>query len=106
MKQFLIIIGIPFCMWTVILALEHETFKYMFLNVLLAIPKAPMIFNDILGAILGVTNKDEAQSIKDAVELDRLASESELLNRKVYETTVLIESETNEQGSTLTRHSN
>ncbi|NOH53371.1 hypothetical protein F0266_10540 [Vibrio coralliilyticus] len=96
MKQAYIIIGIPFCLWTIALAIENEAISYILLNVLLAIPKVPTIFSDLSGAIFDFFQDDLERSLKDAIEADRLASESELLNRKVYETTITVQPEVNE----------
>ncbi|UXI04234.1 hypothetical protein [Photobacterium sp. TY1-4] len=90
MKKIYIVIGIPFCLWTVMLALENESIQYMLLNVILAIPKAPQIFTDLLNPIMDISEQDREQSLQDAIEADRLASESELLNRTVIETTIVI----------------
>jgi len=99
MKQIYIILGIPFCLWTIVLALENESISYVLLNVLLAIPKMPTIFGDLIGPFLDVFKDDMEQSLQDAIEADRLASESELLNRKTYETTILVQPKVDEDAN-------
>ncbi|MGF1727647.1 hypothetical protein [Photobacterium nomapromontoriensis] len=96
MKKMYIILGIPFCLWTIVLALENESVNYILLNVLLAIPIMPTIFTDLLGSFTDVFKGEEKQSLQDAIEADRLASESEMLNRKIYETTIVVQPDDNQ----------
>lgn len=90
MKKFYIIVGIPLCMWTLVLAFENKSINYMFLSLLLAIPKAPFIFNDLVSELFDVFEKDMKESLGDAIESDRLASESDLLNKHYEETTLVV----------------
>ena len=89
-KQWFFILGIPFCMWTVALAMQNESLHYLLLNTLLAIPAAPMIFSDLLNGIMKPFDKDMTRSLEDAIDADRQAAKSELLNRKIYETSQVI----------------
>lgn len=98
-KQWFFILGIPFCMWTIALAMQNESLYYLLLNTLLAIPAAPMIFSDLLNGIMEPFDKDMETSLEDAIDADRQAAKSELLNRKIYETSQVISPQSDDKAS-------
>lgn len=90
MKKFYIVVGIPLCMWTIALAIENKSLNYIFLNFLLAVPLVPMLFADLVADLFDLFKDDMKVSVEDTIETDRLAQQSELLNKHYEETTLMV----------------